>query len=124
MMGKVVGLGGVFVKSADAKAWRDWYGRVLGVTFEEFGAATFAHPKSGLTTLAGFGAETDYFAPSDAQFMINLIVEDIDGVLATAEAAGEKAIGRQDESYGRFAWLLDPAGIKVELWEPVEDEPV
>ena len=74
--------------------------------------------------MASFSADTDYFAPSDAPFMINLIVEDIDGVLAKAEAAGEKALGRQDESYGRFAWLLDPAGIKVELWEPLGPSPV
>jgi predicted enzyme related to lactoylglutathione lyase len=55
--------------------------------------------------------------------MINLIVEDIDGVLATARAAGVEALGRQEEDYGRFAWLIDPAGIKVELWGPLGPSP-
>ncbi len=123
-MAKVLGLGGVFVKCADAVAWRDWYARVLGVKFEDYGASLFAHPKVGSTNLASFPADTDYFAPSQAPVMINLIVEDMDGLLAKAASEGVEPLGRQDESYGRFAWLLDPAGIKVELWEPLGPSPV
>ncbi|HEY5070788.1 MAG TPA: VOC family protein [Caulobacteraceae bacterium] len=123
-MGKVLGLGGIFVKMAELEDWRAWYARVLGVKFEDFGSALFAHPKTGFTQLAPFAADTDYFAPSTAPFMINLIVEDIDAVLVRAAAAGAAPLGRQDESYGRFAWLIDPAGIKVELWEPLGPTPV
>ena len=66
----------------------------------------------------GVAPETDYFHPSSLPFMINLIVDDIEGVLATAEA-GAEALGRQDEDYGRFARLTDPAGVKVDLWQPL-----
>ncbi len=123
-MARVLGLGGVFVKAPDLEAWRAWYRDVLGVRFEDFGAAIFKHPDAGFTTLAPFAPDTDYFLPSAQPFMINLIVEDIDGVLAAAAAAGALPAGRQDEDYGRFAWLIDPAGVKVELWEPLGPSPV
>lgn len=119
-MAKVLGLGVVFVKAADPDAWRAWYRDVLGVRFEDYGAATFPHPDRGLATLSPFPPDTDYFQPSSAPFMINLIVDDLDGVLARARAAGAEPLGRQDESYGAFAWLIDPAGVKVELWQPLE----
>jgi predicted enzyme related to lactoylglutathione lyase len=117
--GKVLGLGGVFLKVADEKAWRAWYADALGVKFTNFGSAVFQHPKTGVTQLAPFAADTTYFKPSTAPFMINLIVEDIDALIARAAAHRAPCLGRQDDpSFGRFAWLLDPAGIKVELWEP------
>jgi len=122
-MTRVLGLGGVFVKTVDPDAWRAWYRDVLGVRFEDFGTATFAHPKSGLTTLSAFPPDTDYFQPSSAPFMINLIVDDLDGILAMAKAEGVEPTGRQDEPYGRFAWLIDPAGVKVELWQPIGASP-
>ncbi len=118
--GRVLGLGGIFLKVPDEKAWRAWYYRVLGVKFTKFGTAAFPYPKKGLTQLAPF-ADTSYFKPSEAPFMINLVVENMDAVVAKAEAQGVHPVGRQDESYGRFAWLMDPAGIKVELWEPLSD---
>ena len=91
--------------------------------FEDFGAALFRHPDAGFATLAPFPLDTDYFLPSSQPFMINLIVEDLDGVLAAAATAGALPTGRQDEPYGRFAWLIDPAGVKVELWEPLGPSP-
>ena len=118
-MARVVGLGGVFVKAPALDAWRTWYRDVLGVRFEAFGSALFKHPNTGFATLAPFASDTDYFRPSQQPFMINLIVDDIDGVLAMAAAAGALPTGRQDEPYGRFAWLIDPAGIKVEIWEAI-----
>ena len=118
-MAKVLGLGGVFVKAPDLDAWRAWYRDVLGVRFEDFGSAIFKHPDTGSTNLSPFPPDTDYFQPSSAPFMINLIVDDLDGVLAMAKAAGVEPVGRQDEPYGRFAWLIDPAGVKVELWHPL-----
>ena len=105
-MAKVLGLGGVFLKIADRDAWRD---------------ADFPYPDVGLTMLSMFAHDSDYFDPSMATFMINLIVDDLDGVLARAAAAGVEPLGRQDEDYGSFASLLDPAGIKIELWQPAPE---
>jgi len=124
-LARVLGLGGIFLKVEDETAWRDWYAEALGVHFTDYGSAVFSHPSKGVTQLAPFGAKSDYFKPSTAPFMINLIVEDIDGLVAKAQAHGAPCLGRQDdETYGRFAWFMDPAGIKVELWEPAKDGPV
>jgi predicted enzyme related to lactoylglutathione lyase len=117
-MAGVVGVGGLFVKAPDVEAWKEWYQRVLGLTLEDFGGAIFPHPKSGYTILSPFAAETTYFAPSEHAVMLNLIVDDIDGLLIAAEAAGVTPLSRMDDKDGRFAWLLDPAGVKIELWEP------
>ncbi|PVM93074.1 glyoxalase [Caulobacter radicis] len=120
-MAKVLGLGGVFFKADDPKGLAAWYARVLGIKVEDWGGAMFSHPKVGMTNWSPFPADTRYFEPSTAPFMINLIVDDIDGVLAKAAAEGVEPTGRQDEEYGRFAWLVDPAGFKVELWQPAAE---
>lgn len=122
-MAKVLGLGGVFFKVEDAKAVRDWYARVLGFEVQDWGGAVFEASNGNQVTWSPFAADTDYFTPSAAPFMINFIVDDIDGVLARAAAEGVEALGRQDEGYGRFAWLMDPAGVKIELWEPAKGDP-
>ncbi|HWE47382.1 MAG TPA: VOC family protein [Caulobacteraceae bacterium] len=120
-MAAVVGLGGVFYKAADKGAVRDWYDRVLGVKFTDWGGAMFEHPKAGCTQVTPFAADTDHFKPSTQPFMINLIVDDLDGLLARAEAAGAAPLGREEhEGFGKFAWLLDPDGIKIELWQPAD----
>lgn len=116
-MARVVGVGGVFFRS-DPEKTREWYARVLGITFSEWGSAEFPCADKGQTVLGPFDSGTDYFQPSTLPFMINLLVEDIDGMIARIEAAGETLTGRQDEPYGRFIWLMDPNGIKLELWEP------
>jgi predicted enzyme related to lactoylglutathione lyase len=122
-MAKVLGLGGIFFKADDPKAVRDWYARVLGFQIHDWGGAVFQQPKSR-PNWSPFPADTQYFAPSTAPFMINFIVDDIDGVLAKAAAEGVEPLGQQDEGgMGRFAWLLDPAGVKIELWEPAKGEP-
>ncbi len=119
-MAKVLGLGGIFFKAEDPAALREWYGRVLGFEVQSWGGALFKYP-AGKSTWSPFAADTKYFEPSKAPFMINFIVDDIDGVLAKAAAEGVEPLGRQDEGgMGRFAWLLDPAGVKIELWEPVK----
>lgn len=118
-MAKVLGLGGVFFKVEDPKAVREWYARVLGFDVHDWGGTVFKASKGGAATWSPFGADTQYFAPSTASFMINFVVDDIDGVLAKAAAEGVEPTGRQDEGgMGRFAWLMDPAGVKIELWEP------
>ena len=122
-MAKVLGLGGVFYKAENPEAARDWYARVLGFDIHKWGGAVFEAPRSPTTTWSLFGADTQYFAPSDAPFMVNFVVDDLDGLLAKAAAEGVEPTGRQDEGgMGRFAWLMDPAGVKIELWEPSKDD--
>jgi predicted enzyme related to lactoylglutathione lyase len=122
-MAKVLGIGGIFFKAEDPKALCDWYQRVLGFPINDWGGAMFPHPTEGFTLWTPFKADTGYFAPSPHAFMINLIVDDIDGVLERAKAEGVEPTGRQEESYGRFAWIVDPAGVKVELWQPLGEAP-
>lgn len=120
-MAKVLGLGGIFFKAEDPAAVRDWYANVLGFDIHDWGGAMFDHPKVGKATWSPFAADTQYFEPSQAAFMINFIVDDLDGLLAKAAAEGVEPTGVQDEGgMGRFAWLLDPAGVKIELWEPAK----
>ena len=118
-MAKVLGIGGVFFKAQDGDAVRDWYRRVLGFTIDDWGGVAFPHPDRGVVVWSPFKADSSYFEPSVQPFMINLIVDDLDGVLEKAKTEGVEALGRDDsDAHGRFAWVLDPAGVKVELWEP------
>jgi predicted enzyme related to lactoylglutathione lyase len=125
-MAKVLGLGGLFFKSADPAATREWYGRVLGLETTDWGGTLFLpqpiadHP--GAATVFNIMAESsDYIAPSGERFMFNFIVDDLEGVLARAKAQGVEPIKRfDDEGMGPFAHLLDPEGRKIELWEPKE----
>jgi predicted enzyme related to lactoylglutathione lyase len=123
-MSKVLGIGGIFFKSANVAALKAWYLRVLGLEIPDWGCfftpdAVAAKPGSG-TVFSPFKADTDYFAPSDKDFMFNLIVDDMDAMLARCEREGVKPIKTQDESYGRFAHIMDLEGRKIELWEPKE----
>ena len=118
-MTKVLGIGGVFVKAGDTQALADWYARVLGFESQD-GSAMWPPPDGGFTLWSPFRATTDYFEPSTQPFMLNLRVDDVDGMVERVQAAGETILGRQDEPYGRFAWLIDPQGLKIELWEHLD----
>ena len=125
-MGKVLGVGGVFFKCRDKDATLAWYARVLGLKLEDFGGALFSHDESraakgrgAMTVFSCFEAETDYFAPSAQDVMINFMVDDLDAVLAKAAAEGVEPVQPgDDQDYGRFAWIMDPDGRKLELWQP------
>lgn len=123
-MAKVLGLGGLFFKSRDGASLRDWYARVLGLEFADWGGVVFtpdaAMAKPGAATVfSPFKADTDYFAPSDKDYMVNLMVDDLDGMLARCKAEGvEPMTLTPDEGMGRFAHIMDPEGRKIELWEP------
>lgn len=118
-MAKVLGIGGVFFKVEDPGALRDWYRRVLGLAIEDWGGLAFEPLERGVTVWSLFAADTDYFAQSTHDMMINFVVDDLDGMLAHAASEGVAPIGRDDsDGNGRFAWLLDPTGRKIELWEP------
>ena len=125
-MGGVLGIGGVFFACDEPEATKAWYARVLGLEPDEHGGYHFLHrasaaasPEGARTVFAPFDADSDYFAPSTAPFMFNLIVDDLDAVLARCAAEGVLPVQPgQDLPYGRFAWILDLDGRKVELWEP------
>ena len=118
-MAKVLGVGGLFFKAADPKGLAAWYHRVLGIEVQGWGGAIFHHPDRGVVVWTPFAANTEYFAPSKADFMVNLIVDDLDGVLAKVRAEGVEILDhKSDDANGKFAWLIDPAGIKLELWQP------
>jgi catechol 2,3-dioxygenase-like lactoylglutathione lyase family enzyme len=129
-MEKVTGIGGVFFKSKDPKALQAWYAERLGVPVQDSGVVVFewddpAHPeKKGQTVLSPFAADTKYFDPSTAPFMINFRVRDLHAMLAQLRAAGVRVDDKVDESeYGRFGWIMDPDGNRIELWEPPGQRP-
>ena len=121
-MAKVTGLGGVFYKVADPERTRLWYQEHLGIG-GEWGALLPWRDAQGYSIVSPFEAESDYFGPSSHPFMINLRVDDLDALSARLEDRGIEIIGRQDEDYGRFAWILDCDGVKIELFEQIGPVP-
>lgn len=123
-MAQVLGIGGVFFKADNGAAVGEWYRRVLGMEVSEWGGAVFPPLKRGYHVWSPFKADTTYFEPSAAAFMVNFVVDDLDGVLERARAEGVEPVARDDaDPNGRFAWLMDPVGVKIELWEPNETTP-
>lgn len=117
-MTKVLGLGGVFFKCKDTKAYCEWWKTHMGVDISEWNSMEWKNDGQAFTLMSPFKADTDYFDPSDSPFMINLRVDDVPGMLAKAKAGGAKIIGEvSDEGYGVFGWFLDPEGVKIELWQ-------
>lgn len=124
-MAKVIGVGGVFFKSEDPGGLGAWYRDWLGIPVDEsYGGASFMPnrmPAGGYTVWAPFHASSSYFDPSTRPYMLNLVVDDLDGALAQVGQGGAKVVGEIEEyEYGRFGWFMDPEGNKVELWEPKE----
>ncbi len=118
-MAKVLGIGGVMFKCDDPDGLRAWYARVLGFEITDYGAAVFGPLPIGKTVWSPFAADTKYFAPSTGSTMLNFVVDDMDGMLAKVKAEGVETAGPEDYGdLGRFAWLVDPAGMKIELWQP------
>jgi predicted enzyme related to lactoylglutathione lyase len=124
-MKRVTGIGGIFIKSADTKRLRDWYKKHLGIEVTEWGGAAFdwkgPHNPDGVGTTAWsiFEASSNYFDPSNAPFMVNYRVESLLPLIAELRNEGCQVIGEVQESeFGKFGWVLDPDGNKIELWEP------
>lgn len=118
---KVIGVGGVFLKCRHEKETREWYARHLGIAIESWGAQFYhredANPEA-YTVLSFFKPDSDYFAPSKSGFMLNLRVDDLDGLVAKLRTEGVTLVGEPiAEAFGKFAWILDPEGNKLELWE-------
>ena len=124
-MAKVTGLGGIFYKVADTERTAAWYKEVLGISGEWGIMFPWKKDQTGeaFSLLSPFKEDSDYFAPSGKSFMINLRVDDLDGFVAALEGKGIGILGRQDEDYGRFAWILDCDGVKIELWQQLGPAP-
>jgi catechol 2,3-dioxygenase-like lactoylglutathione lyase family enzyme len=128
-MKRVTGIGGVFFKSPDPKGLAEWYRIHLGLQVEEWGGVAFKWPSpdnptgTGTTVWNPFKEDTDYFAPSRAAFMVNYRVDDLHALLAALREEGCQVVDKVDESeYGKFGWVLDPDGNKLELWQPPEGQ--
>ena len=124
-MKRVTGIGGIFFKAQDAPALQAWYKRHLGIDVQAWGGTAFTwtdsdgKPTGGMTTWSIAPADEENFAPSQASFMINYRVDDLHGLIAVLKAEGCNVLDNVDESeYGTFAWVLDPEGNKIELWQP------
>lgn len=123
-MARITGVGGIFFKARDPKALSAWYRDVLGLAIEDWSGAMLPYDAPGhppCVVWTPFAEDTTYFEPSAKPFMINFAVDDLDGMLAAIAAKGVPVHARKDdESFGRFAWIMDPDGNKVELWQPIE----
>ncbi|HEX4952032.1 MAG TPA: VOC family protein [Thermoanaerobaculia bacterium] len=124
-MKRVSGIGGIFFKAKDAASLREWYRRHLGIEVEEWGGVAFRwqspeNPSGqGTTVWSIFKDESTYFAPSQAAFMINYRVDNLDEVLAALRAEGCEVDDKVDDSeFGKFGWVMDPEGNRIELWQP------
>ncbi len=121
-MAHVTGIGGVFLRARDPQALGDWYKRHLGVPFGDgFAKLKWSQDPdpNALTVWAPFDLDTSYFGAATQQVMINFRVDDLDALLAALVADGVEVLpDRADEANGRFAWIVDCEGNRVELWEP------
>jgi predicted enzyme related to lactoylglutathione lyase len=119
-MARATGIGGVFLRAADPDKLHAWYEKHLGIKRTEDGAfAFFSEGPREMTVFAFFPPDTKYFGPSEQEAIVNFRVDDVDAVLEKLSTAGVD-IGprREDHDYGRFAWFNNPAGNRVELWQP------
>ena len=124
-MKRVTGIGGVFFKAKDPKALQAWYKEHLGVDVQPWGGAAFdwvdgeGKAYAGTTAWNIASLESDQFAPSTAAFMVNYRVDDLHALVKALKAEGCNVLEKIDESeYGKFGWVIDPEGNKVELWQP------
>jgi predicted enzyme related to lactoylglutathione lyase len=132
-MARVTGIGGIFLRARDPKSLSAWYVQHLGIQLADYGGATFLWsdeipPTTGMTTWSLFPEDTKHFGPGThigpQQAMVNYRVDDLDALLtqlATANVPIDPK--REDYEFGRFAWITDPEGNRVELWQPLVEKP-
>jgi len=120
--GRITGVGGVFVTSSDPKALAAWYRDVLGIPLEPWGGATLRYDAPGHPPTVAWNAlrtGSGYLAPSKREFMLDFAVDDMDAFVVRLKAKGVAILKRDDsDPSGKFAWILDPDGTKIELWQP------
>jgi len=127
---RVTGIGGIFFKCKDPDTVQKWYQEHLGITPKGDGYVIFEWreaddpERKGVTVWSPFKQDTSYFDPSKSEFMVNYRVEDLHGLLAALRQEGVEVDDKVDESeFGKFGWIMDPEGRRIELWEPPETEP-
>lgn len=125
-MKRVTGLGGFFFKTKDAASLKSWYSKHLGFIIDEYGATFSWHKENGqkgYTVWSLFKEDTTYFNPGTKPFMINFRVENLEELLKTLKEEGIQVVGEMEVyEYGKFGWIQDPEGNKIELWEPNDDK--
>ena len=122
----ITGVGGIFFKSKDPKALMAWYRDVLGIRVEAWGGAALRYDAPGhppVVTVNAFRQTNTYMAPSTREFMIDFAVDDLPAFLERLKAKGVAILDTQNDASGKFAWILDPDGTKIELWEPAPKAP-
>ncbi len=124
-MKRVTGIGGIFFQANDPAALRAWYRRHLGIDVQSWGGAAFpwtdaeGRPEHGTTIWSVGAADSGQFAPSAAPFMINYRIDDLAALLQALRDEGCNVLDKTDDSeHGKFGWVIDPEGNKVELWQP------
>ena len=126
-MKRVTGIGGIFFKARDPKALNAWYRDHLGLDVSEWGGTVFewggADSAPGMTLWTPFAEDTKKMEPGTASFMVNFRVHDLQALLVALRSEGCNIVGEPEISeYGKFAWVIDPEGNKIELWEPPADQ--
>lgn len=126
-MARVTGIGGIFLKARDPKSLSAWYAQHLGIQLADYGGATLLWSDevpagTGQTIWSLFADNSPYFGPGPQRCMVNYRVDDLDALLEQLKAANVSIDPkREDYPYGRFAWITDPEGNRVELWQPLAD---
>jgi predicted enzyme related to lactoylglutathione lyase len=128
-MKRVTGIGGVFFKAKDPVALRAWYQRHLGIDVQAWGGTAFpwtddaGQPAGGMSVWCISPADSDMFAPSASSFIINYRVEDLDALMQALRDEGCEVLQQMDDpDQGKFGWVMDPEGNKIELWQPPEGQ--
>ncbi len=125
MKKRVTGLGGFFFKTKNPDETKKWYKDHLGLPVDDYGCTFWWKDTKGndcSTQWSPFKEDTDYFSPSKKQFMMNFRVENLHELLAVLKEEGVTIVGDVEEyDYGKFGWILDPEGNKIELWEPIDN---
>lgn len=120
-MKRVTGIGGIFFKARDPKALQDWYRKHLGLDVQSWGGVVF-EASTGVTVWSLFSETSKKFAPSTAPFMLNYRVADLTALLEALRAEGCAVDDKVDSSAeGKFGWVMDPEGNRIELWEPAPE---
>ena len=124
MKKRVTGIGGIFFKTKNPDKTKEWYKTHLGLNTDDYGCTFWWKDENGnkcSTQWSPFKENTEYFAPSQKDFMVNYRVENLEDLLQILKAEGVTIVGdMQTYDYGKFGWILDPDGNKIELWEPVD----
>ena len=125
MKKRVTGLGGFFFKTPQPDRLKEWYKNHLGIPTDQYGWSFWWKDKEGqdgMTQWSPMNADTEYFAPSESSFMMNFRVENLDELLTALKEEGVTVLEKTEEyDYGKFGWILDPDGNKIELWEPKDE---